>query len=115
SAVVNKTVTFTLAVEGSATFDPVAGTATTDANGVATIVVKVSDVPGSVNVIASYESATDNISFDSAGDGIKVVEGEPTAATITLFASTQQLASSGAETITLTAIAKDANNHLVAG
>ncbi|TWX69772.1 hypothetical protein ESZ36_07455 [Colwellia demingiae] len=115
SAIVNKTVTFTLAVEGSATFDPVSGTATTDANGVATIIVKVTDVKGSVNVIASYESATDNISFNSAGDGVKIVEGEPTAASIQLFASSQQLASSGAQSIELSAIAKDENNNLLEG
>ena len=113
--VANKTVTFSLAVEGSATLDPIAGTATTDADGNASITVKVSEVKGSVNVIASYESASDNISFNSAGDGVKVVIGEPTAATISLYASSQQLASSGAEMITLTAIAKDVNNHLVTG
>jgi hypothetical protein len=115
SPVADKTVTFSLAVAGSASLDPVAGTATTDASGNASITVKVSDVPGSVNVIASYESASDNISFNSAGDGVKVVIGEPEAATIKLFASSQQLASSGAEMITLTAIAKDANNHLITG
>jgi hypothetical protein len=69
SPVANKTVVFTLAVEGAAIFSPASGTATTDANGLATIVVKVNDVEGSVNVIATYESATDNISFDSDGDG----------------------------------------------
>lgn len=115
SAVANKTVTFTLAVDGSATFDPVSGTATTDANGIASITVKVTDVKGSVNIIATYESATDNISFNSAGDGVKVVIGEPMADTITLFASSQQMASSGAQTIELTAIAKDGSNNLLEG
>ena len=115
SAVVNKTVTFSLAVDGSAIFDPVSGSVTTDANGIATIIVKVSDVKGSVNVIASYDSATDNISFNSAGDGVKVIEGEPQAASIRLFASSQQLASSGAQSIELTAIAKDENNNLLEG
>jgi hypothetical protein len=115
SAVVNKTVTFTLAVDGSAIFDPVSGAVTTDANGIATIVVKVTDVKGSVNVIASYESTTDNISFNSAGDGVKIVEGEPQAASIRLFASSQQLASSGAQSIELSAIAKDENNNFLEG
>jgi len=115
SAVANKTVTFSLAVAGSATLDPVAGTATTDASGIASIVVKVSDIQGSVNVIAAYEDASGNISFNSAGDGVKVIEGEPTPATITLYASSQQLTSSGTEVITLTAIAKDVNNHLMSG
>jgi len=115
NVVVNKTVTFTLAVDGSATFDPISGTATTDANGIATITVKVTDIKGSVNVIASYESTTDNISFNSAGDGVKIVEGEPQAASIRLFASSQQLASSGAQAIELSAIAKDENNNLLEG
>jgi hypothetical protein len=115
SAVVNKTVTFTLAVDGSATFSPVSGAVTTDANGIATVTVKVTDVKGSVNVIASYESTTDNISFNSAGDGVKIVEGEPQAASIRLFASSQQLASSGAQSIELSAIAKDNNNNLLEG
>ncbi|MCP4991432.1 MAG: hypothetical protein GY928_36860 [Colwellia sp.] len=115
SPVVNKTVTFALDVEGSATLDPISGTATTKADGTATIDIKVTDVKGSVNVIATYEDATDNISFDSAGDGITVVDGEPTPATIKLYASSQQLASSSAEMIILTAIAKDANNHLLQG
>ncbi|ALO34121.1 hypothetical protein CMT41_04790 [Colwellia sp. MT41] len=115
SAVANKTVTFTFAVEGSATFDPVAGTATTDANGNASINVKVTDMKGSVSVIASYGSVSDDISFDSKGDGVKVIVGEPVAASISLFASSQQLASSGAQSIELFAIAKDENNNLLEG
>ncbi|MEW6993191.1 Ig-like domain-containing protein [Colwelliaceae bacterium MEBiC 14330] len=114
-ALANKTVTFTLAVAGTATFDPVAGTATTDANGNASIIVKVSDIEGSVNVIATHESASADISFNSLGDGIKVVEGEPEAASIQLFASSPQIASSGAQTIDLFAIAKDQNNILLEG
>jgi hypothetical protein len=115
AAIANKTVTFTLAVDGTATFDPVTGTATTDANGNASIVVKVSDIEGSVNVIATHESASDDISFNSLGDGIQVVVGEPEAASIQLFASSPQLASSGAQTIDLFAIAKDQNNILLEG
>jgi hypothetical protein len=114
-AIANKTVTFTLAVDGTATFDPVVGTATTDANGNASIVVKVSDIEGSVNVIATHESASDDISFNSLGDGIKVVDGEPEAALIQLFANSAQIASSGAQLIELTAIAKDNDNNLVEG
>ena len=74
-AVANKTVTFTLAVDGSATLDPITGTATTNADGIASINVKVTDMKGSVNVIATYEGATDNISFDSAGDGDSIIDG----------------------------------------
>jgi hypothetical protein len=111
SPVTNKTVNFTLALESSAIFDPVGGTATTDANGLASIDVKVTDVKGSVNVIASYDGATDNISFDSAGDGNSISTSN--VASIGLFASSQQLASSGVDVITLTAIAKDINNNLL--
>jgi hypothetical protein len=115
AAIANKTVTFTLAVEGTATFDPVAGTATTDENGNASIIVKVTDIEGSVNVIATHESASDDISFNSLGDGIQEVVGEPKVASIQLFASSAQLASSGAQTIDLFAIAKDQNNILLEG
>ncbi|MBU2869379.1 hypothetical protein [Colwellia sp. E2M01] len=109
----NKTVTFSLAVDTMGVLDPSSATATTDASGMASIVVKVTDVSGSVNVIASYEDASDNISFESLGDGITVVEDELKAASIKLFASSQQLASSGAQAIDLFAIAKDANNNLL--
>ena len=115
SAVANKTVTFSLAVDGSAILDPESGTATTDANGLASIVVKVTDVKGSVSVVASYDSAKDDISINSDGDGVKVIVGEPEAAAIRLFASSTQLASSGAESIELFAIAKDADNNLLEG
>ncbi|TYK65206.1 beta strand repeat-containing protein [Colwellia echini] len=113
--VVNKTVTFSLAVETMGVLDPVSATATTDANGVASIVVKVTNTPGSVNVIASYEGVTEDISFQSLGDGAQVIVGEPEAASIRLFASSQQLASSGAQSIVLSAIAKDINNNLLEG
>jgi hypothetical protein len=49
----------------------------------------------------------------SDGDG-DVVTG-PVANSISLFASSQQIASSGAQTVTLTAIAKDADNNLLEG
>ena len=113
--VADKTVTFSLAIEGSATLDPIAGTATTDASGIASIDVNVTDVEGSVNVIATYSSASDNISFDSLGDGTPTIEDEEEAASIQLYASTEQLASSGADSVLLTAIAKDIDNNLLEG
>ncbi|NQZ26545.1 MAG: Ig-like domain-containing protein [Colwellia sp.] len=122
SPVVNKLVTFTLNDPAMATFDPVIGTAVTDAAGVAQITVKVTDVAGGVEVIASVtstttsDSATVSIGFTSLGDGQGTPPiGEPVAASIKLFTSTQQLASSGAQSIELTAIAKDASNNLVEG
>jgi hypothetical protein len=115
SPVVGKTVTFSLDIDGSAILDPIAATDTTDDNGNASITVKVTDVQGSVKVIASYDDVSDDTSFNSAGDGVKVVEGDPVADSIRLFASSPQIASSGAQTIELSAIAKDENNNLLEG
>ncbi|NQY49137.1 MAG: Ig-like domain-containing protein [Colwellia sp.] len=106
NAVANKTVSFTLAIERSATFDPVVGTATTDANGVATIVIKVTDVKGSVNVIASYESESDNISFDSVGDG-ESDDGSSGAAKISLEKSAGDLSAANAITISASILSLD--------
>ncbi len=120
AAVVGKLITFTLNDPSIAVFDPLVGTAITDASGIATITVKVTDVAGGVEVTATAvgsDSGTGSasIGFTSAGDGVKIVEGEPQAASIRLFASSQQLASSGAQSIELSAIAKDNNNNLLEG
>jgi len=104
AAVVGKLITFTLNDPSIAVFDPVAGTAITDASGIATITVKVTDVAGGVEVTATAvgsdsDTGSASIGFTSLGDGVKIVEGEPQAASIRLFASSQQLASSGAQSI----------------
>jgi hypothetical protein len=122
--IVGKLVTFTVNDPTVAILDPIVGTAVTDVSGIATIIVKVTDVAGGVEVLATVtDSGSDSesgssvvsISFTSLGDGVKVVVGEPEAASIRLFASSQQLASSGAQSIELSAIAKDENNNLVEG
>jgi hypothetical protein len=114
-----KLVTFTLNDPAIATFLPVAGTAVTDASGIATITVKVTDVAGGVEVTAvtafDTDTVTVNIGFTSLGDGLKEVIGEPEVNSIRLFASSQQLASSGVQKIELSAIAKDVNNNLLEG
>lgn len=114
-----KLVTFTLNNSAIATFDPAVGTAVTNESGIAQITVKVTDVAGGVEVTAVTSSGTDtgtvSIGFTSVGDGVKVVVGEPEADSIRLFASSQQIASSGAQTIELSAIAKDVNNNLLEG
>lgn len=120
AAVVGKLITFTLNDPSIAVFDPLVGTAITDASGIATITVKVTDVAGGVEVTATAvgsdsDTGSASIGFTSAGDGVKIVEGEPQAASIRLFASSQQLASSGAQSIELSAIAKDNNNNLLEG
>ena len=117
AAVANKIVTFTVNNQEMATFTPAVGTSVTDANGNASITVKVTDVAGGVEVTASITGADSAaIGFTSLGDGQGIPPvGAPEAATISLFTSSPQLASSGAQSIELTAIAKDANNNLVEG
>ena len=88
----------------------------TESNGVATITVSATNAVDGVEIIATVTGVDPmTISFNSLGGGVKIVEGEPKAASIRLFASSQQLASSGAQSIELSAIAKDENNNLLEG
>ena len=103
SPVANKTVTFSLAVEGSAIFNPGAGTATTDANGKAQIDVAVSNYQGSVNIIASYDSATANTSFDSVGDGTSG-SGNETVTTLAMVISNTTVTEQQPATISVTVL-----------
>lgn len=89
----------------------------TESDGVATITVKATDLAGGVEVTATATDVDpDILSFNSTGGGSSVEPDErPIAESISLFASSQQLASSGVQTVTLTAIAKDGNNNLLTG
>jgi hypothetical protein len=105
-------VTFSLDTTEIAFFTPEIGTAITDADGIATIQLNAGGTGGAGLVTVSVDSADPKtIGFTSAGDGNS--GGVPTVSSIGLFASSQQLASSGLDTITLTAIAKDKNNNLL--
>lgn len=109
-----KLVTFSLDNTDLAFFTPEIGTASTEDDGIATIILNAGGTAGAGIVTVSVDSADPvTITFTSAGDGNS--GGEPTVASIGLFASTQQLASSGADEITLTAIVKDDNNNLLEG
>lgn len=117
----NKLVTFSLVEDDQALarFSPENGAATTNADGVVDIELLVGTTSGGGTIIAtvvsdSNEAVTASIDFNSSGDGDVVVVG-PDVAEINLFANSQQLASSGAQEIALTAIAKDENNNLLAG
>ncbi len=106
-------ITFTIDNTELASFIPSAGTATTNAQGIATISVAAASKAGAGLVTASIDgNALATTTFTSLGDGND--GGSPEVASIILFASSQRLASSGGE-VTLTAIAKDANNNLLAG
>ncbi|WDE00922.1 Ig-like domain-containing protein [Thalassomonas actiniarum] len=107
-----KLVTFTLDNADLAFFNPEIGTANTQSNGEATIILNAGETAGAGQVTATVEEVDPaNISFTSQGDGN--TGGLPDLADISLFASSQQIASSGAQSITLTAIAKDTNNNLL--
>ncbi|WP_281558968.1 Ig-like domain-containing protein [Thalassomonas sp. RHCl1] len=112
TALAGKLVTFTLDNADLAFFNPQIGTANTQSNGEATIILNAGETAGAGQVTATVaEVDPANISFTSQGDGN--TGGLPDLADISLFASSQQIASSGAQSITLTAIAKDTNNNLL--
>jgi len=114
-AIEGQLVTFVLNNSELASFSPEVGTAITDSSGVATVILNVGPTSGSGTVTGSVQTTSEpltaSISFTSEGDGIS---GEvSTIADIGLYANSQQLASSGSQAITLTAIAKDENNNLL--
>ena len=119
--VTNQLVTFVLTDDTLATFLPEVGTAVTDSEGIATMLLKATNLAGGVEVTATVAEVDPIvIGFTSIGGGPAGEPGgepggSPVADSIRLFASTQQLASSGAQSVTVTAIAKDGDNNLLAG
>ncbi|NMP33503.1 hypothetical protein HII17_18300 [Thalassotalea sp. M1531] len=114
NAVANKLVSFLVSDSSLAYLSPENGAATTNSEGIVEIQLLVGTKSGGGTITASIDSetVTNTIAFNSAGDGEVIVEG-PEVADITLIANAQQLASSGAQEVLLTAIAKDGNNNLV--
>ncbi|WP_158089128.1 Ig-like domain-containing protein [Cognaticolwellia mytili] len=109
-----KLVTFSIDNTDLASFNNDVGTSSTEADGRALIVLLAGSSSGSGIVTASVDGIDSTpVVFDSAGDGGDI--GVPIASDISLFASSQQIASSGNEEVTLTTIAKDENNNLVEG
>jgi hypothetical protein len=109
-----KLVTFSIDNINLASFDTDVSTSSTNADGQAVINLSAGSSSGSGEVTATVDDITSiAVTFDSAGDG--GVIGVPVANAISLFASTQQIASSGNDEVMLTTIAKDANNNLIAG
>jgi len=110
--------TFSTTDEELATFDPQSGTVVTNDNGVAIITLIVGSKAGRGSISASANTlglSSSFVPFDSAGDSPITDSGVVKVEQISLFASTQQLASSGAQEIELTSIVKDVNNNLVEG
>ena len=112
--VTNALVTFAIDNTDLASFATDVSTSITDAQGEATIGLLAGSSSGSGQVSATVNGTNFVfVNFNSAGDGGD--SGAPTAAAISLFASSQQIASSGSDTVNLTTIAKDENNNLVEG
>ena len=98
--------------EGLAVFGNDAGTASTDANGVATIQILVGENSGAGEIVAALSSGEEaTTTFNSVGTTL--IGEQP--ASLDLFGSSTQLASSGADEIELIALVKDANNVLLEG
>jgi hypothetical protein len=109
-----KLVLFSIDNEELASFDTDVSSSSTDADGHAVIKLLVGASSGSGIITASVDDVESTpVTFDSAGDG--GVSGDPVASEISLFASSQQIASSGNEEVILTTIAKDDDNNLVEG
>ncbi|WP_286269324.1 Ig-like domain-containing protein [Thalassotalea hakodatensis] len=91
------------------------GVSATNSDGIAkvTLYAGTSEGGGEISASLSTGEESEPIGFNSAGDG-NVVTG-PQVSEILLYASNQQLSSSGAQGVLLTAIAKNSNNVLLSG
>ncbi|MGB3726757.1 MAG: Ig-like domain-containing protein [Glaciecola sp.] len=108
AAIANEVVTFVLSTPQLANFSNDTATALTDANGIASLQLTVGELSGSGTITASVESADAvTIGFTSSGaqQAIPV--------SVNLFASTEQLASSGGDQIELIAVVKNEQNILL--
>ena len=105
-------ITYAFAPEGLAVFGNDSGTASTDGNGVAIIDILVGENSGAGEIIATLSSGeTKSTTFNS--QGTTLIGEQP--ASLNLFGSSTQLASSGSDEIELIALVKDANNVLLEG
>ena len=105
-------VTYTFQPEGLAIFANDSGTASTNSGGVAIIDILVGDNSGAGQITATLSSGEAIMTiFNSAGT--TSIGEQP--ASLDLFGSSTQLASSGSEIIELIALVKDANNVLLDG
>ncbi|WP_342808123.1 Ig-like domain-containing protein [Alteromonas sp. M12] len=111
-SVEDQLVTFTFSQDGLATFDNDTGTALTNADGVATIGLLVGASSGDGLVTGALSDGTEGqVGFSSSGTSQSGV----TPASLELYASSIQLASSGSDEIELIAVVKNAQNILLSG
>lgn len=110
SPIVDELVTFTLSSDTIASFSNSTGTALTNSSGIATIGLVVGQDSGSGLVTGTLSSGeADSIGFNSEGTTAAV----ESPASMQLLADALQLSSSGADTIQLSAIVKNAQNVLL--
>lgn len=107
-----RVIQFGLSNEALATFGNTAGSAVTNAQGVATISLLAGSSSGAGTVTATYNDATAEAAFNSAGDGGDTVD--ITVGSVALIADTLQLGSSTASKVELTALVRDTNNVVLA-
>ena len=107
-----RVIQFGLSNEALATFGNTAGSAVTNAQGVATISLLAGNSSGAGTVTATYNNATAEAAFNSAGDGGDTVD--ITVGSVALIADTLQLGSSTASKVELTALVRDTNNVVLA-
>lgn len=111
-AIADTLVTFSLSNSELAVFSNDTGTARTDDNGVATINMTVGALAGDGEITASISSGEEGTTtFSSAGSG----GGSVQPATLQLFASAVQLASSGSDDVELIALVKNEQSVLMEG
>ncbi|MEO3865575.1 Ig-like domain-containing protein [Rheinheimera fenheensis] len=104
---------FTLSNTALATFGNTAGTAITNADGVATITLLAGSSSGAGVVTASFNDTSAEAAFESAGDGGDQVD--VTVGSVALIADNLQLGTGVSDQVELTALVRDANNVVISG
>ena len=110
-AVPDQLITFSFSVDNLAQFNTDSATALTNSSGTATIGLAVGDNSGDGLVIGTVDTFTGQVGFSSEGTTQVVVQ----PFTLELFANRSQLASSGSDTVELSALVKNADNRLLEG
>lgn len=110
--VADQLITFSFSQDGLATFDNDTGTALTNADGVATIGLLVGNSSGDGIVSGALDGGEQGqVGFSSSGTS----QSGDTPASLELYTSSTQLASSGSDEIELIAVVKNAQNILLSG
>lgn len=110
--VVNQLIAFSLNDAELALLGNSAGTALTNADGVATISLLVGSKSGAGTVTATFNGASANVGFNSAGDGGGEVD--VTVGSVSLIADTLLLGTGAGSSVELTALIRDTNNVVLA-